>query len=173
MAYDLYPAVDESYNFPPEVRQALSVSPELRNQVVPMSTTERNNLLGDDLWDGRLILNTDTNEIDQYDGVASQWTGFSKTDDTRYTRVDRVRNAVPLRLVRSGVDGNGVFTVVEYHRVGGNRAVRSVLSGGVSPSYTTRTVYEYDLDGTTVLQTTSYTLSYTNNQLTTETAVIV
>ena len=97
-------------------------------------------------------------------------TGLGDDDHVQYVRTDRVRNAVPLRLVRSGKDANDIFTTVEEHRVGGNRATRSVLSGGASPSYTTRTVTEYDLDGVTVLRTTVYTLAYDGaGLLTTET----
>jgi hypothetical protein len=66
----------------------------------------------------------------------------------------------PMRLVRSGKDANGIFTTVQYFRVGGNLANSSVLSGGTSPQYTTRTFLEYDLDGITVVRTTVYTLSY-------------
>lgn len=73
MAYDLYPAVDEDYNFPPLVRSALAKSVELRNTVVPMSQTQRNNLSGAELWDGRLIVNTTSNRIDRYDEDSTSW----------------------------------------------------------------------------------------------------
>jgi hypothetical protein len=171
MTYDLYPAVDETYNFPPEVRVALSKSAELRNGIVPMTTVQRNNLTGVDLWDGRLISNTDENTIQFYDLATATWqnkivtdhgalSGLGDDDHTQYVRVDRGRNAVPLRTARTGKDSNGVFTTVSYYRVGGNLAIRSVLSGGTSPQYTTRTVTEYGLDGTTAIDTTAYTLAY-------------
>jgi hypothetical protein len=96
--------------------------------------------------------------------------GLGDDDHQQYVRADRARNATPLRLVRSGKDANGIFTTIEYHRVGGNLAIRSVLSGGASPTYTTRTVTEYDLDGTTAVRTTVYSLTYDAEQLlTTET----
>lgn len=169
MAYDLYPAVDENYDFPPEVRLALSESTELRNQIVPMDTAARNNLTGAQLWDGRMIFNTTTGSIDQYDATSATW---DVLDMPAFPRVDRARNAVPVRVVRSGKDGFGVFTVVEEFRVGSGslRATRSVLSGGVAPKYTTRTFTEYDLDGATVIRTTVYTLAYDgDDQLVTET----
>jgi microcystin-dependent protein len=75
MSYDLYPAVDEDYQFAPEVRAALAASTELRNQVVPMTETQRNNLAGAELWNGRLILNTTSNRIDRYDG--SDWVAMT------------------------------------------------------------------------------------------------
>lgn len=181
MAYDLYPAVDETYNFPPEVRQALAVSAELRNTVVPMTTVQRNNLTGANLWDGRLIVNTDNNNLEVYVESTATWEariiddhgalkGLGDDDHAQYVLVDRTRNAVPLRVERTGKDAKGIFTTVSYYRVGGSLAIQSVLSGGTTPQYTTRTVTEYGADGTSVLQTTTYTLAYDGGgDLTTET----
>jgi hypothetical protein len=73
MAYDLYPAVDEQYAFPPEIRQALATSMELRNDVEPMTTAIRNNLLPAELWDGRTIANTTTDRLERYDSAGLQW----------------------------------------------------------------------------------------------------
>ena len=73
MPYDLYPAVDENYQFPPEVRSALSISPELRNTVLPMTTVDRNNLTPDKLWDGRVIANTTTDHLERYDAGTGGW----------------------------------------------------------------------------------------------------
>lgn len=73
MPYDLYPAVDENYDFPPEVRAALAKTTELRNTVVPMTQTARNNLTGPELWNGRLIYNTTTERINRYDAVDGAW----------------------------------------------------------------------------------------------------
>lgn len=77
MPYDRYPAVDENYLFPPEVREAQALSSEFRNQVVPLTQTQRNNLSGDDLWNGRLVLNTTTNRIDRYDATAGEWVSMT------------------------------------------------------------------------------------------------
>lgn len=73
MAYDRYPAVDENYLFPPEVREAQALSTEFRNQVVPLTQTQRNNLAGDELWDGRLVMNLTTRRIDMYDLSSGEW----------------------------------------------------------------------------------------------------
>ena len=91
MAYDLYPAVDEDYNFPPEVRQAIATAPETRNTVIPMTTTQRNNLTGTDLWDGRLIFNTDTDRINRYDVGTASWGVIADELDAiaRYTTAQR------------------------------------------------------------------------------------
>lgn len=73
MPYDLYPAVTELYDFPPEIRIALARSLELRNTVVPMTTVLRNNLTAAEKWDGRLIVNTDTDHVERWDAGTSQW----------------------------------------------------------------------------------------------------
>lgn len=75
MAYDLYPAVNEDYEFAPAVRVANALTPEFRNQVVPMTETQRNNLDGDDLWNDRMVFNTTTTRINRYNGSA--WVDLS------------------------------------------------------------------------------------------------
>lgn len=65
-----------------------------------------------------------------------------------------------LSKYRTSKDSNGIWTQVDYKRTDGTLAVRSVLSGGTSPNYTTRTVTYYDTNGTTVLATYSVTISY-------------
>lgn len=90
MPYDLYPAVDANYDFAPEVRVALSKSLELRNTVVPMTTVLRNNLTAAEKWDGRLIVNTDTDRIERYDATALQWFEIAEAASlaTDYVRRD-------------------------------------------------------------------------------------
>jgi hypothetical protein len=64
------------------------------------------------------------------------------------------------KVYKSGKDVNGVFTTIEHKRQDDTLAVRSVLSGGTSPKYTTRTLTYYGLDGTTVEKTIPRTLTY-------------
>ena len=73
-----------------------------------------------------------------------------------------------LSLYRSGKDSNGIFVTLEWKRANGTLAKKSVLSGGTSPKYTTRTVTYYDAAGTTVVLTKSYTETYTGDDLTSE-----
>lgn len=64
-------------------------------------------------------------------------------------------------ITKSNKDSNGVFTTVEYKRKSNNTlAIKSVLSGGTSPLYTTRTITYYALDGVTVEKTDTFSLSY-------------
>ena len=88
MGYDLYPAIDENYNLPPEVRTALSNSLELRNDVEPMTTATRNNLLAGQLWDGRVIANTTTDHLERYDAGTSSWEQITQLTDLS-SKVDR------------------------------------------------------------------------------------
>lgn len=71
-------------------------------------------------------------------------------------------------MYRSGKDANGIFVTLEYKRTDGTLFKKSVLSGGTSPKYTTRTVTYYAANGTTVLLTKVYTLTYTGDDLTSE-----
>ena len=57
-------------------------------------------------------------------------------------------------------DSEGIFTEIQYKRQDGTLILKSVLSGGTSPQYTTRTETEYEQDGVTVKATRTYTISY-------------
>lgn len=64
-------------------------------------------------------------------------------------------------ITKSNKDLNGIFTTVQHIRKSDRKLVRkSVLSGGTSPHYTTRTVSYYKKDGITVEKTETFTLSY-------------
>lgn len=69
---------------------------------------------------------------------------------------------------RSEIDSNGVFTIIEWQRPSGSRFKMSILSGGTSPKYTTRTVTYYDSDGTTIIATNVYELTYINDDIISE-----
>lgn len=60
----------------------------------------------------------------------------------------------------SGKDGNGIYTVVDYKRADATLYMKSTLSGGTSPKYTTDTWKFYDALGTTIIKTITWTLSY-------------
>ena len=57
-------------------------------------------------------------------------------------------------------DSEGIFTELQYKRVDGTLILKSILSGGISPLYTTRTETEYEKDGITVKATRVYTITY-------------
>jgi hypothetical protein len=85
----------------------------------------------------------------------TNWNAKETTDGTR-KKVEQT----DFKVYKSGKDANGVFTTVEYKRQDDTLAVRSVISGGTSPNYTTRTITYYGLNGTTVEKTTTRTLTY-------------
>ena len=95
---------------------------------------------------GEIIYNTTNGSFEQY------------TNGAWVTTIDYS----VLNKELTGRDSNGIFTTVEY-KVGSSLRKRSVLSGGTSPTYTTRTVTLYAADGTTVISTTVYTLAYDGN----------
>lgn len=74
-----------------------------------------------------------------------------------------------LTLERSGLDANSVFTTLTWKRSDGTVFRTSVLSGGTSPYYATRTSTYYASNGTTVKKVITHTLAYTSGILTSET----
>lgn len=72
-----------------------------------------------------------------------------------------IENLQSTKVIKSNKDSEGLFTTVEYRRIADNTlAVKSVLSGGATPKYTTRTVTYYALDGITVVNSYVFALSY-------------
>lgn len=74
-----------------------------------------------------------------------------------------LNDSVVFSTVKSAIDSNGIYTVVTLKRKNGTNIITSTLSGGTSPEYTTRTEVYYSNDGTTVLYTYVYTITYDNN----------
>lgn len=71
----------------------------------------------------------------------------------------------PLSVSRTNEDSNGIFTTVSHYRADSTLYKTSTLSGGTSPIYTTRTVIYYGDNGTTVISTQVYTLTYNGNNV--------
>ena len=75
--------------------------------------------------------------------------------------VAELQNANGLSIVKSGKDSEGIFSTVTYKRKSDNTIfAKSVLSGGASPKYTSRTITFYNADGITAKATKIYMLSY-------------
>lgn len=66
----------------------------------------------------------------------------------------------PLSVIRSDEDINGIFTTITYRRQDNSVYKTSIVSGGISPEYTTRTITYFEDDGITVKSTQVYTLTY-------------
>lgn len=98
---------------------------------------------------GNVEVAVDTTEIDaELDAMSAQIGNLSdKVDD--------------LKTVKSSKDANGIFTTLTYRRKSDDSLfATSILSGGTSPNYTTRTVTYYEPEGLTVRETLTYTLTY-------------
>ncbi|MBS4195324.1 hypothetical protein [Lederbergia citri] len=88
---------------------------------------------------------------------------LSSVNDTMAVTPNGARKRVEqtdFKVYKSGKDANGIFTTIEYKRQDNTLAIKSVLSGGISPKYTKRTITYYGTDGTTVEKTTTRTVSY-------------
>lgn len=101
--------------------------------------------------------------------LASRITTLEQTVDTHTSdesihltseKVNKHIEQTDFKVYKSGKDAEGIFTTIEHKRSDNTLAVKSVLSGGTSPKYTTRTITYYGLDGATVEKTTTRTLSY-------------
>ncbi len=66
-------------------------------------------------------------------------------------------------VIKSGLDSNGIYATIQHKRSDGTLILKSVLSGGTSPNYTTRTETYYKTDGTTIDKTATYTITYDAN----------
>lgn len=87
--------------------------------------------------------------------TGSQWQASSRLEDLSTTRANK--------------DANSIYTTVSHLRKDGTLFRQSVLSGGTSPTYTTRTVKYYGTDGTTVLATEVFALAYSGTDVISET----
>lgn len=84
------------------------------------------------------------------------------------TNLQLLLDEVTASFERKGLDAGGVYTIIEFKRKSGTLVKRSVLSGGASPEYTTRTETLYKVDGSVAL-TRVYALTYSGGQLISET----
>ncbi|MCT8978864.1 hypothetical protein N4T77_20000, partial [Clostridium sp. CX1] len=76
---------------------------------------------------------------------------------------NHVNDTVTYSTYKLNIDSNGIATEVDLKRKDGTLILKSVLSGGTSPQYTTRTETYYEQGGTTVTKTVVYNLSYDGN----------
>lgn len=95
------------------------------------------------------------------DSIATHKAEYTQFKIAIEKEVAELQNANELSIVKSSKDSEGIFTTVTYKRKSDNTIfAKSVLSGGTSPKYTTRTITFYNADGITVKATKIYALSY-------------
>lgn len=80
----------------------------------------------------------------------------------------RLNQSLVYSTFKLNKDANDIFTELQYKRADGTLYLKSILSGGTSPEYTTRTETEYETDGTTVKSTRVYTITYTDGKVVSE-----
>lgn len=90
--------------------------------------------------------------------TAAERTSWNAKETTEGARKKIEQN--DFKIYKSNKDSEGIYTNVEYNRADGTLAIKSVLSGGKSPNYTTRTITYYNAAGTMVEKTITRTLSY-------------
>lgn len=73
MSVPLFAGVDNDKNFPPEIREQLAKSDELKFTIVPMSETQKDNLSEKDLWHGRVIYNLNKKAIETWNSITKTW----------------------------------------------------------------------------------------------------
>lgn len=101
--------------------------------------------------------NAKKGHVQLVDDISGNSTSLVPTQNAIRTKIEQTE----YKINKSGKDSNGIFTTVQYRRKSDNTLVaKSVLSGGTSPKYTTRTLTYYGIDGTTVENTIIKTLSY-------------
>ena len=115
-------------------------------------------------------LTTDEFKAKFDEGLKAFVTWFNDTHKTEFDAhlADVATHGEVLSMYRSNKDANDIYTTIEWKRPDGKLAKKSVLSGGTSPKYTTRAVTYYEADGTTVKLTKTYTITYTDDDMTSE-----
>ena len=68
-----FAGLDETKNFPLEIREQLSKSYELNSTIKPMTKSERDNLKVEDRWPGRAIYNLNKKAIEIWHEDLNQW----------------------------------------------------------------------------------------------------
>lgn len=69
-----------------------------------------------------------------------------------------------LNVLKSNIDANGIYTVVEWKRTDNTMYRKSTLSNAdAEGNYQTQTIEFYDVDGTTLLKTQVWELTYDDN----------
>jgi hypothetical protein len=104
----------------------------------------------DKFWNGTTWVFPDSNNADTVGGKAPS---FFATDADMKNYSTYKKNK----------DVNGIYTTYERYRLDGTLLMRSVISGGTSPKYTTRVETWYGANGTTITSSTTYNITYDSN----------
>jgi hypothetical protein len=129
------------------------VAGNLQNEIgalTSLNTTEKSNLVGA------------VNEVNN--NLASLSADNTTFENNTNSSIDAINVKLSdYNAYASSVDANGIYTIMQYKRADGTLYMKSTLSGGTSPNYTTDTWQFYDNLGTTVIATKTWTITYDAN----------
>ena len=126
-----------------------------------MAYTINNNLKKPLMTEGYNIedFNDNSDIIDAAIGKISELTTIDKTNLVKAIN-ELKADSTSYSTYKLNPDTEGIFTEIQYKRPNGTLIMKSVLSGGTTPKYTTRTETEYEQNGITVKATRIYTVTY-------------
>jgi hypothetical protein len=105
----------------------------------------------------------------QYDEVKAELSEEGTSDLAVDPSTVKLFNKVP-----SSPDSNGIYTVVDYKRISNDTLyMKSTLSGGTSPNYTTQRLQYYDSAGSVVIKTVTITRTYDSNGKVSSESVVI
>lgn len=87
--------------------------------VAPVTTAGRDALTGADLWDGRVVLNLTTGQLERYDAAATLWRATSVTDHGALTGLADDDHPQYLTTSRHDTPTRHGSTVVDHGSIGG------------------------------------------------------
>lgn len=154
---------------------------EKANAALTAANSYTDQEIGDKTIDDTLVATTDTglsvkillswlaNMIKSITGKASWRIKPTKNLEELNTTINEHKaDSMSYSTYKLNPDDNGIFTEIQYKRSNGTLIMKSILSGGTSPNYTTRTETEYEQDGITVKTTKVYTITYIDDKVTSE-----
>lgn len=97
--------------------------------------------------------------------IEAKLTGTISSHSHFDSYLDYVTTQDTVSIYKSGLDSNNIYTVIDYKKTGAIMVMKSTLSGGTSPCYTTLTEQHYDNAGSAVVKTIVYTLTYDVNNI--------
>ncbi|MCB2309048.1 hypothetical protein LGL08_20300 [Clostridium estertheticum] len=136
-----------------------------------MENTLNYNLKKPSLAENILVsdLNENADLIDaQMKQNADDLASYSADNLTQFNVVNSSISSIGTKVIdynsyASIADVNNIYTVIDYKRADGTLYMKSTLSGGTSPSYTTDIWKFYDSTGATVILTKTWTITYDAN----------
>lgn len=117
-------------------------------------------------WVNSILSVDGTTLFNQWTDAFNRWFASARgtlDEDSAGNLLNMLTDTKEFSTYKNTIDDNGIATDVDLKRKDGTLILKSVLSGGTSPTYTTRTETYYEADGTTIKESIVYTLEYDSN----------